>query len=138
MCLKKLMKVVEVFIFKTCSSCSSCCVQVATQVIKCDPTRSIHFQAPQVPQEGFGRQVPPLNPNPPFQAPLNQRPQNPIPPNQVQNAQDWASPFEGYGREEYEGYGAFDDAYMREEEIRGGRGDTEGMEKGETDTKREM
>ncbi|KAF3680619.1 putative GTPase Der-like [Capsicum annuum] len=61
--------------------------------------------------------MPPQNSNPlPPQAPLNQRPpppQNPIPLNQVPNVQNRPVHLEEYGREDYEGYGTFDDAYMR-------------------------
>ncbi|KAF3628038.1 putative prolycopene isomerase, chloroplastic-like [Capsicum annuum] len=35
-----------------------------------DPNRPFHSQSPQVPQEGLGYQLPPLNSNPLFQAPL--------------------------------------------------------------------
>ncbi|KAF3669027.1 putative zinc finger A20 and AN1 domain-containing stress-associated protein 8-like [Capsicum annuum] len=83
-----------------------------------DSNRPTHSQTPQVPQQGLGQQMPPQNPNPPFQASLNQRPpppQNPIPPNQVPDVQNRHFHLEEYGREDYEVYGAL--------EMRGGRMD---------------
>ncbi|KAM3267402.1 hypothetical protein P3S67_032452 [Capsicum chacoense] len=97
--------------------------QTTHNPLKRDSNRPTHSQTPQVFQEELGRPIPLLNPNPPFRAPLSQRPpppQNPIHPNQVPNIQNHPVHFEEYGREDYKRYGAFDDAYMREEEMRWG------------------
>lgn len=60
---------------------------------------------------------------------MSQPPLNLIPPNQVPLNQNQPINFEEYGREKYKGNGAYDDAYIREEEIIEGLMDQRGYQK---------
>lgn len=88
--------------------------------------RPSHPPFHQVQQEGLGTQIPSPNPNPPIQTLLDQRPHYPnlIPPLQAPLNPNKPIHVEGYGRGgQHDGYGPYDDVYLREERMRRRHGD---------------